>query len=215
MFDDRQTIEANFDSALAARGLRRILDDEKPGYFDALAEVLKAYTATPEPEEAQTAKPEGMQGARMAEPASLTLVILGIVKVVVIVGGIIAIVALISNMVKSVFGASDKAMDAARELQRRKTMREEEVQRKVQTNEQAVQEGTMSRTEADDRNREARAEADEANKADGEEFKEEVDAAAEAAAKAGPNLGKIFMWSGLGLLGLGAGYVGLKMAGVL
>lgn len=216
ILDDREAIEANFNAALAARGLRRILDDEKPGYFDALSEVLKQYTETPEPEEAEAAKPAGMQGARMGvEPVSMAVVISSIIQAVIIIAGIITIVALITSAVKSVYGAGDKAMEAARELQHRKTVREEEVQRKVESNEAAVQAGTMDRAEADERNKDARAEADQSNKADGEQFREEAESAAAAAARATPDLGRIFLWGGLGLLGLGAGYVGLKMARVL
>lgn len=208
--DDREAIEANFNAALTARGLRRIIDDEKPGYFDALADVLRAYTEEPEPEEAKA-----MQGARLGvEPVSITLVVLGLIKVIVIVGGIIIIVAYIASAVKNIFGASEEALGAARELQKRKTLREQRVQEQVQSNESAVQEGTMSREEADERNREAREEAAQDNQRDGEEFQKDVQGAADAAAKGRPGLGDLLLWVGVPVLGLGGLALGLKVAGV-
>lgn len=212
IMDDRQAIDGNFDAALQAHGLRRILDDEKPGYFDVLAEVLRSYTEEPAPEEAKAMKGSPLG---VVDPVSITLIILGLIKVIVIVVAIVAVVALISNAVKSIYGASEEAMGAARELQHRKTLREQQVLEQVQANERAVEAGTMTREQADDRNKEARAEAAQENETDGQSFKKDVEAAADAAAKARPGIGDILLWVGLPVLGLGAAAIGLKVAGVL
>lgn len=210
--DDREAINANFQSTLSAKGLRHIVDDDKPGYFDALAQVLAVYTEQPAPEEARAT----MQGAQLgADPVSISIVVLGIVKVVIIVGGIVAIAAFIASAVKSIFGASEEAMGAARELQRRKTLREQQVTEQVQANENAVAEGQISREEADERNRQAREEAAAENEKDGQDFRAEVGAAAEAAAKGRPGIEDLLLYVGVPVLGIGALAVGLKIAKII
>lgn len=212
IIDDREAIEQQFTAALQARGLRRIIDDEKPGYFDALAEVLRGYTAEPTPEEAAA-----LQGTRPrlgVEPASITLAIIGLITVIVVSATIITIALLISKAVDRHYAVQEKAMEAARELQRRKTMREEQLQEQVRANESAVQDGTMSRAEADERNQKAREDVEETNRSDGESFKKEMDAAADAAAKGGLGFGDLMLYVGVPVLGLGGLALALKAAGV-
>jgi len=215
--DEYEAINARVNSALSSAGLQRIQDDDKPGYFDVLKSVLDQYTAEPS---ADIAPPAEMQGARLSgatlglDPLTVAA-IYKLVGIVVIVGGIIAAIAIVSKIVSNYFGAANAAMDAARQIQVRKTTREQEAAAEIQSNEQAVQDGTMTRTEADQRNSQVRQETDRRNADDSQQFKKEVEAASAAAANAGPGLGTALLWGGIIAGGLFAGYTGLKLLKVI
>jgi hypothetical protein len=185
--DARAALDDAFKTALAARGLRPVLDNDKPGYFEALREVLAPLGEEP-------TEGASLQGAALgADPITVGLLIAGIVKIVVIGAVIIGALLIINRIVQNVFGAGNQAMKAAAELQARKTMRE-----------QAVQQGTMTRDEAD-----------RANAEDSRSFKKDVDDAAAAASKAGPTATDLLLWVGIPVAGLGAVLGILKVSGVI
>lgn len=187
-FDARAALDDAFKAALAARGLQPVLDNDKPGYFEALAEVLAPLGDEELPGEAS------LQGAFLgADPVTIGLLVAAIVKIVIIGAVIIAALLIINKIVQNVFGAGTEAMKAATELQQRKTLRE-----------QQVAAGTLSRTEAD-----------QLNAKDSESFKNDVNAAAVAAAKAGPSATDLLVWVGIPVAGLAATFGILKLSHVI
>lgn len=186
--DARAAIEAQFRANLAQAGLQDVVDNDKPGYFDILQQTLAPLSEDPTPEEAS------MQGASLgADPVTIGLVIAGIIKVVVIAAAIIAALYVVNKIVENIFGAGNSAMKAAAELQARKTLRE-----------QQVANGTLSRQDADAQ-----------NAADSQQFKQDVDNASAAAAKAGPSVTDLLLWVGIPVAGAGVLLGILKISGVI
>lgn len=180
-------LEGEFNRALADRGLRPVLDTDKPGYFEALKEVLDPLG------EEESAVP-GLQGAQLGvDPVSTAALIAGIVNVVLIGAVIVGALVVINSIVGKIWGASNEAMKAASELQNRKTLREQEVAA-----------GTLTREDADA-----------ANAKDAADTKAEVQDAAASAAKAGPSVTDLLLWVGIPVAGIGAVFAILKISGVI
>lgn len=99
-----------FAAALGRRGLKIITDIQKDGYFDALSEAISPAQAT-----------SGIEGMGIA-PA-----IFALIKAIAICVTIIATMIVLAKVVSDVTAAGRKGMDAALELEKRKTMREQEV----------------------------------------------------------------------------------------
>lgn len=159
---DSMDISQAVGAALAAKGLRRVQDNDKEAYWQTYLEVLQPILGV----ELEGVPAIGVSGSGMGEPVSITLAIIALVKVVVVVGGVIAALVAINAVFNKLFGAGNDAMAAALEYQKRKTTRQE-----------MVASGTMTQ-----------AEADQANTQDASDTKAQQEEAADRARAVSPGL---------------------------
>lgn len=130
--ESRREINSIFRNELSRRGLTPFEDNDKPGYYQALEAAVSRYIGKRE-DVASMLPGSGMAGG------PLVLIILGLIKLVLIIGAVITVVALVNSSVQTAFGASDKAMAAALEFEKRKTARQKLVSEGKITQEQANQ----------------------------------------------------------------------------
>jgi hypothetical protein len=133
--DDRGSIERDFERRLAARRLRRIMDSDKPGYFEALAEAASRATGV-----AVEGPLIGISGPRIGMSGyhlGLVVTVAGVVYAIIICTTILTVLFKVSDEVDKYFGSTAAAKAAAEEFQKRQTMRK-----------QAVQQGELTPKEA-------------------------------------------------------------------
>jgi len=139
--DDRAAIDRDFEERLGARRLRRIMDSDKPGYFDALGEAVSRATgvAVEGAQIGMLGSQIGISGHRLG--AALPAAFWALIQAVVICATILTVLVVVRGDIYRFFGASDNAKKIADEYQKTKSIRA-----------QAVAENMMTPAEAEKQN---------------------------------------------------------------